>query len=487
MTELNKLSKKILDQIIKSLTSSKNKETALERQQILLRLIKRLDENPSDINYDSDLLIFCEGAEFFQIAGYLYLKKKNYPKVISCYLKDDELKSSLFQFIQSLMESNSLSEEDKNKIKTSTFKHLPDLVKINSDATSRLVIKSFSRDYEQILKELEQYPQVQFFYLKSIMNRDTSSGELLQNSGISITPQIQERYIKLMCEYSRETVYSYLQSEQNYPLDACLKLVQQAKIYDATAYLLERTGDVIGALKSTLEIVNKQIEEIIKFYDGFPQEEIESSEEFELEKKLSNTLRSCIELCQRNSKRLDDQENEQLWNALLVTFIEPLIKSRSQNSDSNQKKAADSLTKFINQILHGMTGHVTLTSLLKKILNEHKNDSFGDFKLVILAMLDTYSFEKNILEITRRLVEQDMYTLSADLHHKLSKAYRTKVKFCGNCQTSFLGNKEKITVFLCGHTFHQKCLEKRDDIVCPLCFRVKQKKHKKKDSLNITQ
>jgi hypothetical protein len=81
-----------------------------------------------------------------------------------------------------------------------------------------------------------------------------SISELAEQSGIQITSEMSELYIKLMCKFAPESVYKYLASHDDYPLDSCLKLCKEANITDATAYLLERTGDLGGALDVFLQV-----------------------------------------------------------------------------------------------------------------------------------------------------------------------------------------------------------------------------------------
>lgn len=164
-------------------------------------------------------------------------------------------KQTVFEFIKGLMTSTDLNEQDKISITSATIDHLRDLITIDSNATSRLIIQVFNRDQERILHELDPYPEMQYVYLTSIMNKDDRQTELLEQSGVRITPEMHELYVKLMCIYSPQAVYPYLLSQDNYPLDACLKLCKAAGITDATVYLLERTGDVAGALTILLEVI----------------------------------------------------------------------------------------------------------------------------------------------------------------------------------------------------------------------------------------
>ncbi len=136
-------------------------------------------------------------------------------------------------------------------VKSSTISSLPQLIRIDSGATSKLITQSFQNDHNRLLKELGNYPELQYFYLSSILGKENNEQV---TSGGHDTAETQEIYIKLMCRFAPDKVYNYLLSQDNYPLDSCLQYCKQAGIVDATTYLLERTGDVAGALSVLLQV-----------------------------------------------------------------------------------------------------------------------------------------------------------------------------------------------------------------------------------------
>ena len=57
-------------------------------------------------------------------------------------------------------------------------------------------------------------------------------------------------FLTLVCTFVLICVVCYLLDYNNFPCKICVK----AHIVDATAYLLERTGDIIGAFKLIQEV-----------------------------------------------------------------------------------------------------------------------------------------------------------------------------------------------------------------------------------------
>jgi hypothetical protein len=74
------------------------------------------------------------------------------------------------------MESNGLSDREKAIVKNTTLANIQELITIDSVQTSSLVIQCFNEQHATVLKALESFPQVQYNYLKSIVdNKDKSN------------------------------------------------------------------------------------------------------------------------------------------------------------------------------------------------------------------------------------------------------------------------------------------------------------------------
>eukprot|EP01102_Stenamoeba_stenopodia_P007852 TRINITY_DN2219_c0_g1_i1.p1 TRINITY_DN2219_c0_g1~~TRINITY_DN2219_c0_g1_i1.p1 ORF type:complete len:407 (-),score=89.34 TRINITY_DN2219_c0_g1_i1:42-1262(-) len=306
----------------------------------------------------------------------------------------------------------------------------------------------------------------------------SSVSELMEKHGVVITGGIQEVYIKLMCEYAPERVYRYLVSNEDYRLDYCLQLVQSYNIADATAYLLERTGDVPAALDLILKSVDQKISILsASFGAATPKAQVER-----LEKEVEQVVVVAISLCQRTSPTLDARESETLWFRLMDKLVHPLRKLKFRGrrkrdlahiqdevqSTPETKKVKQSLTNMIRMVLHSMMGYVSLPSLMLKIVRDHGGDEFQDFKAIILDMMDTFSYEKGIFETANVLFQNDIYSAMRALVTTRKRAYTTKSLKCSICSIGILGQQGgEVLIFPCGHSSHLDCLDVSK--VCLIC------------------
>ena len=154
----------------------------------------------------------------------------------------------------------------------------------------------------------------------------------------------------------------------------------------------------------------------------------------EIEKSSNQQVFECIALCQRNSQKIQDSENQFLWFQLLDSVLQPLRKTRHQlrqdishdervanifnnnnlvnnnndfnmqdlnqnknvvleKQDANQnlvlEKFESALSFLMKNILESMIGFVGLKAILDKIVKEHGNEEFGvriEFSICHLEM-----------------------------------------------------------------------------------------------------
>ncbi|EAL61787.1 RING zinc finger-containing protein [Dictyostelium discoideum AX4] len=487
----------------------------------------------SDINYDK-LLVSCEGNEFFKVCQYIYSIKNNFNRMITCQIKDPDNKQHSFDYIREILARPSLTIEQRETVKNTSISNLAQLILIDSVKTAQLIMDCFSSDHEKVLRELSSFPKLQFTYLQGLFKKGTTSSNnnngnnngnnnsnnnnnnnnngngnnnnndlsIIQQYGIHISQETHELYLRLMCNFSPELVIRYLSSNDDYPLDSCLKICQQFNNLEGSIYLLERIGDVFKALDMLLLILKDKLDELLKYYvqvfanvkqlkesDGNNNLQAPSKQE----KQVMTDLYSAISLCQRNSPKLQDSENEPLWFRLfdtIVTCIQRIKQQSNQGVFSKQSaiywKSLNFLSKLVHSILNSMMGYVALPVILSRIVNEYGGNELGDFKSIITDMMDTCTFETIILKTANDLIQADMFSATQTFVEKLSRAYTPNISKCGMCyrplseapiakqQPNHTMALDTLIVYQCNHTFHSECLGKHK--VCPLCSKEKERK-----------
>ncbi|PPD76068.1 hypothetical protein GOBAR_DD27005 [Gossypium barbadense] len=315
-----------------------------------------------------------------------------------------------------------------------------------------------------------------------------------------------------------------------------LLLFKRRREIDAAAFLLERVGDVGSALLLTLSSLNDKFTELdtaigsvvskVSLSRSGSMEYFNSVLKMKEVNDIRNLLQACIELCQRNTPRLNPEESEMLWFRLLDSFCEPLMGSYCNDRVSEKENHAGLVgslgsqdeeecmikwripkshkgghilrklfSQFIKEIVEGMIGYVHLPTIMSKLLSDNVGQEFGDFKLTILGMLGTYGFERRILDTAKSLIEDDTFYTMSLLKKGASHGYAPRSLLCCICNSLLTKTSSsfRVRVFSCGHATHIQCelLENESSTRglssgCPVCL-PKKNTHRSRSKSALTE
>jgi hypothetical protein len=157
----------------------------------------------------------------------------------------------LFSYLDLAFEAqqaDSISTEEIVVLKQSLCKYLVDLHALDPERTKGVISKYLLDSCTDVLQHTELHPATQFdilhYMVKTVQAGDTNA------IPSHFTTDNIATYVKLLVTYRPVDAYVFLSGCSHYSLDECLALCRPVKeAYDATALLMERTGDVAGALQ----------------------------------------------------------------------------------------------------------------------------------------------------------------------------------------------------------------------------------------------
>ncbi|GMI98953.1 vacuolar protein sorting 8 [Hibiscus trionum] len=537
-----KIPKTVLNQILEYLTSENNSspsvstmstESSKRREKQLLALLEVVPESDWDQSY---VLQLCENACFYQVCGLIHTIRHQYLAALDSYMKDVEETIRAFAFINNMLMQ--LSNGGYTTFRSAVISRIPELVNLSREETFLLVVVHFNDESFRILSELKSHPKSLFLYLKTVievhlsgtlnfsysreekivnvfsgkggkdsekvleayLERMSNFSKFLRSNPPHVTDDVIELYLELLCQFERDSVLKFLETFDSYRVEYCLRLCQEHGIVDAAAFLLERVGDVGSALLLTLSSLNDKFADLdtaigsmvskVSLGRSGSMEHFNSVLEMKEVNDIRTSLQACIELCQRNTPRLNPEESEMLWFRLLDSFCEPLmgsycnerasekenhvglveslgsqdeeeciIKWRIPKSHKGGHILRKLLSRFIKEIVEGMIGYLRLPTIMSKLLSDNGGQEFGDFKLTILGMLGTYDFERRILDTAKSLIEDDTFYTMSLLKKGASHGYSPRSLLCCICNSLLPKNSSsfRVRVFSCGHATHLHC------------------------------
>ena len=466
--QVNKL---LFEQVLEYLSNPDDDSRHEERQQALLELLSAGGLRQFD---DQRIITLAESAKFYRVCELLYEKQRQYAKVLSCYIRDPARRYQSFAFVDELMSGDSFTDIERGEMQDAVLASMNDLVAIDNHKMADLIIDYFPDTLVIVVGKLEYEPEIQYELLKGVFTNRDPGKRRIRGELFTPDPVIHEQLIHLMCRYDPQNVYTHLRETDNYRLEQTLAIVRKMKVIDATAYLLERTGDAQGAFRLLLDNLKEKVSDFCKEF-AEDDDPLSSKEGREKRRALKNALNVVIQLCQRNSSRLESEERQGLWFPLLETIMAP--QRRAKDVTSSHFIAFKELTK---QVLSSMMGHIALPAVLQKIMQDpaYNSGKFGEIKELLLGMLDTYNYELTLLQTTKSLLGKDLHEQYCKQKQFLSKGFSPDGLLCGLCYEKFgmrttPDSISDVVVFRCSHSYHRQCLEGSigfgSDMACVLC------------------
>lgn len=415
-----------------------------ERQQALLELMHAggLDQFDPD-----ELFRKAKEAKFFRVMELLLLERGDAHCVLDCYLQDYPRRMQVFPFLFAELTVTSTPDESKRqRMLEAVENNLQNLVSVDPVQTGQLIHQFLHPKLRRILEKFDEDPSIQYALLQGIFSYYNQS---LSREEPSPEPVLAEKYIDLICQHNPEYLCEFLQTNQWYRIEEALKITRNFKQDEATALLLERSGDYMGAFSLLLS----QLEPCLT--------QLGTNEKALALQRINSLTVELVRLCKGGSAALDlTSRQENLWFPLLRTLLKAHIDHRVE------------MKPLIQQVLNSMSSYVNLPAVIQIILKDpaYKGGTFGEIRDLMMGMLGNCLYEELLLQSTSRL-------LSADLHMQLAKELATNNKgfgpraspairnspACCYCREPLasIGSSEddQAILFRCGHSYHMKCIE----------------------------
>uniref|UniRef100_A0A8C3Y912 VPS8 subunit of CORVET complex n=1 Tax=Catharus ustulatus TaxID=91951 RepID=A0A8C3Y912_CATUS len=429
----------LFDQVLEFLCSPDDDSRHSERQQVLLELLQA----GGIVQFEESRLIqMAEKAEFYQICEFMYERQLRYDKIIGCYLRDPLRKEEVFNYIHNILSMPGYSAEEKQLVWQKALDHIEELLVLSPGKAAELAAIHFSEQIESIISNLQS---LVLFYSREGINQDL----------LHLPPCITEQFIELLCQYSPDQVLETLKVLENCRLEETIQITQKHQLHEASSYLLEKKGDIHGAFLVMLERLQSKLLMLTQ----------DNGTEPSLLENIEDTLMKTIDLCQRNSHSLDQQQRELclIWFLLSPSLGTAMSRQSLCASSCVLPVLLQALKSLTMQVLNNMAAFIALPSILQRILQDpvYGKGKLGEIQGLVLGMLDTFNYEQTLLETTTSLLNHDLHWSLCNLRASVTRGLTPKQDYCCICLQQYKRRQEtadEIIVFSCGHLYHSLCL-----------------------------
>ncbi|XP_061644844.1 vacuolar protein sorting-associated protein 8 homolog isoform X3 [Phyllopteryx taeniolatus] len=439
------VNRKLFDQVLEFLCRSGDASRHTERQQVLLQLL----QVGGVVQFDEEkLLTLSQRANFYQILEFLYEKKHMYDKTIDCYLKDPLRKGEIFSYIHELMSMASHSSEEKQAIKNKTLQHIQELIILDQSKSANLVVSHLVEEVDQIISKLPDGELLLQFLSSFLELRERH----YPGTTLPMEHELHKHLLDLLCRFAPQQLLNFLQTSQQYRLEEAIQITEKYHHSEATGYLLEKKGDFYGAFTVLLEALKAQLC-LLTADSTRGQSEDEKENESAILRRIENSLNNLVALGHRNSQKLQQPQIKELWFSLLETLMTP------------RKQVLEDLTM---NVLNSMSTLVSLPAIIQQILQNpiYERGKFAEIQVLILGMLDTFSYEQTLFETTTSLLNHDLHWSLSHLRTAVTRGLHPRQDSCNICLQQYKrwqDSAEQILLFSCGHLYHVQCLQQTVD------------------------
>lgn len=253
----------------------------------------------------SSIMPLFKTAGFYRILKRQYRLDKQYGKLLQSYFEDVNDKQGVFDCIaECLRPQKGLAKRQVQDVHRVIREHSKELVELSPERAANAIQSHAPELHECLLMSVSDEPELQYNYLKAILEPTAERPEDFQASS---SRDLVEQYVQLMCKFEPSHVSDYVGIVQatDLRLEKLLPTMEETGVIDAAVVLMAREGQVEEAMSRLVKHLNT-LESALQGLLSGSQENLESTS---LESAIEDILKGLqkythvgIWLCQGQTK-----------------------------------------------------------------------------------------------------------------------------------------------------------------------------------------
>lgn len=430
------------------------------------------------IPHDSEHIVaLFEDAGFYRILRSWYRQEHKWGPLILTYLRDPDVDpAEVFESLDEVLTTASRTHNGTlpEDVLAAIMDAIPQLLDTGVAETAFLIDKHAGSSHSHVLESMgDASSHRQFAYLRCLVEPGTLSDEVYW-----VEPSIRrpppsrkldrdskELYVRLLCKYDSAGVIRCLSSLDNGYLewDKVISICEHNGVNEAVVWSLDKHGNATGAFDKLKEVgmrLSSQLGEHLVSEHSSPENALKIQGLIDELKALGGIgLRLCCE--HSDAGVLANSAVEDMWFSLLSSQIDAVqAVSGFCTSDAGdddpvamqEHRILGSLRTLVQETFTslmaiGSSSALSFPRLFKRLVDSASSSrpssrsSYSEFRLILTGMLESYRGEGDLLLITNRLVERDLFTTVEDLARRRLHGSRIRNAFCSTCKSSLQGHQ----------------------------------------------
>jgi hypothetical protein len=405
---------------------------------------------------EHELRVCFKNAGFFRILRSMYRTERQWTMLAEAYLQDPSVGAhELFTNLDDIVGKTQNQSDTFENIVTLIQNYLGPLLQLGLIQTAYLLDKFAPGLHTKATGFLEA-EHLRFKYLRALVQpylaweMDDEEFEYTAHPPSQhLEAGLQREYLSLMCHEEPEAVLPLLESDSGaaFGVEQIIDVCSQHKLFDIIVWAINRDSGALPAIKRLDEFQQTQTAEITQWLSG---DDVPCNESYPPQSM------SRIKALTRMGMRLCEQaKQEELWFHLLRAQIRTVQSTVSAGAVDLERARPliNELRSIIQATFSALTAQSSSESLsfprlFRRLLNSSQEEliptknTYTEFRLILTGMLETYRTEGDMLGITKRLVEQDLFEIMNDHVLARQRGWRSVAPVCAGCNSELHVNLE---------------------------------------------
>ena len=380
-------------------------------------------------------------AGFFRILRSWSIQERKWADLISYYTLDPEcgaedvsggVKSTLERAAQ---DPSGISADVTESVKSA----LLSLLELDLAHTALLVDAWTPALHEHAMQILDG--EKEMFYLRALIQPHHEESPEISPGGPPASPSsslqyhLRHRYVELLCVHDPQAVRSTLDSvpQDYFDLGSVEVICEENGVYDVVLWSKHLRGDLPGVFEHLDDFTAVLTSTLVASMTDKMDEGLETAAEQSLG-ELASMGRVAVDICRNQllvSQHASSIPPEDTWFRLLrsqLSVVHSLSKITLASSESLTSTSLDltensllrrmlSLVQetFSSLVQKSSSSKLSFSRLFKRLVEVTADDQdprdpmYTEYRLILGGMLESYRAESDVLSITKRLVERDLF------------------------------------------------------------------------------
>ena len=486
--------------ILIGLASHPDEDTREDRQLAAEYLLSAYTPHESD-----RILHLFEQAGFYRILRSWHRQEEQWASLIFAYLDDRDLHTAeVFANVDEVLRISIRSNKGSipSDVLDTLVGSLPRLLEASVTNTASLVDKYIPQSHDTALDALGQdADNEKFVYLHHLIGPPQPDDEEYVTTPRSATPSThvtqpqRHLYVSLQCQLHPFDVIDVLKSMPSNSMDwsQIMAICEENAVFNAAVWVANRIGEPQDAIlkaeaferRLTLDMVNVlSVDETVTDKVAERLDKAVGS----LQAVGRTGIDICLEHSQGPSKA--DVPLEDIWFQLLssqVNCVQSLSGTCSADALSDlpsenihvelQRRTILSVRSLVQETFGALvsitsTRAVSFPRLFNRLVETATNahnlvgTPYAEFRTILTAMLESYRSDGDLLMITRKLIDRDVFETVEELAHERVRGWMPdSERVCSHCHQPLLDAQKasagadtaKIIISRTSAIYHSRC------------------------------